>query len=369
MPLVLSLLITGLVLLAVGVTLLVALSTSLFTGPVPTGPDSMSLAGPILAGAVAWAATILAGWLCVARGGFDWVSDRPLIPLLAVTGGIVGVGLAWFLGFLIWSERMSPGPLASLAASLFSPLLLQALLLACAWSAPEHLHGAWWTKGAGLALAPAALCGAAFAGWGIRDFARQSAARTAREVSERAAINAEFARRAALTELQRVREDLEALPPATPFWSLGCMLLDVHDEEARRLILARGRQIPDFDAELKGVAECDSTVLRAGAVEFIRRSESRDPAWAELVGAAMVRLTEDVQTAPDLISKRDADLAAEVERMAAAAACFPASNYATPLASLRAAIEAASVSDRRARALHILQTLTAGDQACSASPP
>lgn len=351
MPLVLSILITGLVLVGFGVTVLTALSTSMFAGRVPTGPDAMALAGPILAGAVGWSALLVAGWLCVARGGFDWVSPRPMVPLAVVTMVILAVGVGWLWGFWAWAEHWGPGSWACVVAGFLSPLVLQGLLVACAWAGPEELRGAWWTRAAGLSLAPAAACGVAFAAWGVGSHLRATSERVERETAEAAARAAEWDRRERLTEAERTAEDVAGLPPGTPFWNIGCMLTKVTDGEARRLLLERARKVPNFEEDLKGTAECPYPVLRGGAVEFILRSPEREAAWGALVARAMELLAEDIGKAGGLVGGRDDDLAAEVERVTAAAAGYPGVDSSAGLATLRRAVEATPEGERRTRAL------------------
>ena len=320
MQLVLSILITGLVLVGFGVTVLTALSTSMYAGRVPTGPDAMGLAGPILAGAVGWAATFLAGWLCVARGGFDWVSGKPLVPLAVVTAAVLGVGLAWLWGFWAWAEHWRPGSWACVVASFVSPVVLQGLLVACAWAGAEELRAAWWPRAAGLSLGPAMACGFAFAAWGVGSHVKATSERAEREAAESAARWAERERLEELTEAERTAEEVAELPPGTPFWNIGCMLAGVTDGEARRLLIERARKVPNFEEDFRGTAACPYPVLRGGAVEFILRSPDREAGWAELVGRAMELLAENIEKVGGLVDGRDDDLAAEVERVMAAAA-------------------------------------------------
>lgn len=354
MPLLLSILITGLVLVGFAVTVLTALSTAMFAGRVPTGPDSMSLAGPILAGAVGWLALLAAGWLCVARGGFDWVSSRPMVPLAAVTMVILAVGVGWLWGFWAWAEHWGPWSWACVVTGFLSPVVLQGLVIACAWMGADELRGAWWPRLAGLSLAPAAACGVAFAGWGLGSHLRATAQRVEHEAAEAAARSAEWDRRERLTDAERTAEDVAALPPGTPFWNIGCMLAEAKDDESRRLLMDRARRVPDFEEDLRGTAECGSAVLRGGAVEFILRSPQRDAAWAALVGRAMELLAEDIAKARGLTGGRDEDLSAEVERAVAAAAVFPGVDFSAGREALRGAVEAAPEGERRSRALRAL---------------
>ena len=349
----LSILVTLLAGFGLLATLFIALGTSLYTTRVPTGPDAMALAFPALLGIAAAVATLCAGWVCVGRGGFDWVSTRPLVPLAAVTAVLVGVGLCGAWGFVNWAEHGKPGPAASLLAALVVPAAAQGLILLCAWRTPEAMGGAWVFRSVALALFPGAFVGVAFGGWLLSEHLRATSARMAREAEEYRVQSAEWDRRGRLTHLEKVEEDLAALPPATPFWNVSMMLVGEEEERARAAIIARARLVPGFDDDLKGTAECDFARIRGGAVEFILRDAARDPSWAAHIRAAARLLAEELERRGSMMAGED-DLSLEVERIAMAARVFPGEEFAAEFAALRRGVQRAPEAEPRARALRAL---------------
>lgn len=343
-------------------TALVALSTGFFQGRVPTGPDAMAILGPVIAGAVSWVLMLAAAWICIGRGGFVWVADD-WRAWLTVTLVVVGMAMAAAGGFWGWAERMGPSPwLTGLAGTMIVPMLAQVILAFSAWGDPQWLSG---TKMTFAILAAGGVCLAdALAGYGVGAYAlnayvgRQAEA-AERETEEAMARARERARRDALSESQRVAEDLAQLPPATPFWNVSMMLIDQKDPVARRMIVERARRVPDFETELKSTAECSYVSLRGGAVEFILRCEDRDPAWSEIVGKAMDLLTVEIVKRGELDGdRRDEDLSAEAERALSAAEKFPGAGLERRAAALVAAVEASRPSAKRTR---VLNTMGIGD--------
>ncbi len=78
--------------IAVLLTLALALTTKLFTLRPPSGPDAMGLVVVFFLPVVAWLLVLAGALVCVARGGFDWLSRSGGIPTLAVVGTTVGLG-------------------------------------------------------------------------------------------------------------------------------------------------------------------------------------------------------------------------------------------------------------------------------------
>ncbi|HYN41888.1 MAG TPA: hypothetical protein VE129_08945, partial [Thermoanaerobaculia bacterium] len=78
---------------AVLLTLLLALTTNLFTLRPPSGPDGMGLIIVFFLPIGAWVLVLIGALACVARGGFDWVSRSAGVPTLVVLGSIVGLGI------------------------------------------------------------------------------------------------------------------------------------------------------------------------------------------------------------------------------------------------------------------------------------
>ncbi|MBK6405342.1 MAG: hypothetical protein IPF66_10020 [Holophagales bacterium] len=148
---------------AVLLTLALALTTKLFTLRPPSGPDAMGLVVVFFLPIGAWLLVLFGALVCVARGGFDWVSRSPGIPTLAVLGTVVGLGIL-SVGAAVFSleVRYASRTVAGLAGGLLLPLLVIGVLGFLLWSDPGSVSGAGWLRPAGAILA--ALAVFAFAG-------------------------------------------------------------------------------------------------------------------------------------------------------------------------------------------------------------
>ena len=136
--------------IAVLLTLALALTTKLFTLRPPSGPDAMGLVVVFFLPVGAWLLVLFGALVCVARGGFDWVSRSPGIPTLAVLGTVVGLGLL-SVGAAVFSleVRYSSRTVAGLAGGLLLPLLVVGFVGFLLWSEPAPIAGARWLRPAG----------------------------------------------------------------------------------------------------------------------------------------------------------------------------------------------------------------------------
>ena len=132
----LSIVITVLIIAALLCTLLVALSTELFTRRIQGGPDAMATATPMLAAILAWIVTLGAIWCVTARGVFNWIGLGMPVIYVAVTLAALGLAAAMAGAFGAWFERLTALlPWAAIPGILL-PLVLQGFVLVLAWVDP-----------------------------------------------------------------------------------------------------------------------------------------------------------------------------------------------------------------------------------------
>lgn len=351
-----SVLITLPLILAALLTLGVGFSTAFFTARVPTGPDAMALATPVLAAGAAWILTLLAMWGCIGRGGLDWVSSRPLVPTIICTLSIVGLCVIAIGALAAWAERTSVPRILLPIAGTVVPLVLQGFLIACAWSGPESLAGAVWPRAVGIPLAAIAIGGLGVGGKLLIDAQRSSASIAAKARAEADAESAERQRRNNLSRRDRVAEDLAAIGSQDLLWKFAMMLPGESDPDARALILERINAIKDLDDQLSGTLTCQYPTLRGGAVEFVCLCQTPKPSWAPDVAKAIDLLAADIAAEGTMTSERHSvEYEAEVRRMLAVGLKFPATDFAPNIATLRAAVAGTPPSEARTRALDALK--------------
>lgn len=160
-----SIVITVLILVAILATLALGLSTEFFTMRMPSGPDTMGLIIPVLAGGLAALLTLLAAWVGIGRGAFGWISANVAMQIFVVTAAIVGLTILSMFAFGTWTGRK--GAALALIGCVVLPLGVQGIILALAWIDPAQLRAAAWPRviGGVLAVGAVAGLGMGFAVW------------------------------------------------------------------------------------------------------------------------------------------------------------------------------------------------------------
>lgn len=352
---VLSLLATAAAVLAGLLLLANLLMSGAYAGRVPGGADAMGLVVPLALAAVAALLLPIAAGLLLANGRLAWLGGHGGWKVMVV---MLGVGIAAGAVLIAWMERLGAWvmPLGLFCGAL-APALAIGLLVAGAWRDGTALQGAGWTRAAMLAITASALCGLALAAWGGVRALQRDADHQRRAVAEQARQNAEAARRAALSPLERLREDHAAFSPTTPLWVFVAGLPDPIDADVRDFVIARALQVPDLDADLAGTLASDHPRYRHGASELVRYAPEAalQPAWADAVAASMRVSARQIGERPDWLTP-DAfahpDPAAHLASLVAAAARFaPNRDLAAARSELRAALAALPAGASRERAL------------------
>jgi hypothetical protein len=357
------------ILLAVAalLTLAVNLSTNLFTARPPQGEQAMGLLIVFGAALGALALALIAAWIGLARGNFDLLSVKPMVPFLIVTAVTLGVGLAPMGSVFLWSERTPPfslaiGPLLGVVTSLLAPAALFVWIAASLWMRPADLAEAGWPKTMLIGLAVIALYGLGCLAWGTGMIVRQNLRNTravARDDQER---ESHWAAIRAMSPVERTELYLREFAADGPAWHLCMSLFHERDEAARRLIVARIAECKDLDAQLISTMASEYASLRGGALDYIiegghERGPPRDEI-ADAVGESIRLLADDIRASRGAMSKTlDAPFAEEVERSIRALRRCPAGHGDGPLKALQAAVRVASDAEARSRAMRAIEAL------------
>ena len=279
--------------LAVLLTFALALTTKLFTLRPPSGPDAMGLIVVLFLPVAAWVLVLIAALACVGHGGFDWVSQSPGIPTLAVLATTLGLGILSTAAAMFSLEvRYSSRTVLGLAGGLVLPLAVVAFLGALLWSAPATVAAARWARPAGTALA--GLAALSFAGGLV--FLAMTSAEKARVVEEarQAGADWETRNRKEMEALQAQQAaELAALPDDTPIEVFLTHLFIDKSEEHHRIALERIRALPDLTARLAARLEHPEPLEREHVLNFIAMAGTPEPDWDPLVRTALVRLAAD----------------------------------------------------------------------------
>lgn len=351
----LSLLATAAAALAGLLLLANLLMSGAYGGRVPTGADAMGLIVPLVLAGVAALLLPAAAGLLLANGRLAWLGAFGGWKVMAV---MLGVGIAAGAVLIAWMERLGGWvmPLGLFCGAL-APALAIGLLVASAWRDSAAWPTQAWPKFAAAVLLASALCGLGLAAWGGMRELQREADNQRRALAEQARQNAEAARRAALSPLERLREDYAAFSPTAPLWVFVASLPEPTAPEVRDFVIARALQVPDLDHDLACTLASDHPRYRHGASELVRYAPEAalKPAWADAVAASMRVSARQIGERPDWLTP-DAfahpDPLAHLASLVAAAARFaPNRDLAAARSELRAALAALPAGASRERAL------------------
>jgi hypothetical protein len=331
------------------------LMSSAFAGDVPSGSDAMGLVVPLLASVVAGLLLLLATWLVAANGRLAWAGAHAGIIGSAV---MLGVAFAAVAMLVAWMERMGAWvmPVGVFCGGL-APAFAVVLLLRCAWTTPDNLQSAAWPKWLAAPLLLAALCGMGLAIWGAVTYVRSEIEATEQAAAERAASAAEEVRLAALSPVQRMREDYADMSADAPLWSISAGLPEVTDMEVRDFIVARALQVPDLDADLERTISSEHPRYRHAALMVIQHApaESLRPAWAAMVARSIEVTAQQVIDQAEWLQPDDfsnPDPVAHIAALVAASKRFEdQADVAAALTRLGAALQALPPGTQRDAAL------------------
>lgn len=348
-----SIIVTLLVVPAVLLSLLAVLATAGYTAPVPGGADAMGLALPFFTTAGAGLAMVVASWVSVGAGRLDWISPRPMIPFTVATLASLGVALASVGVLVAWMEKMGAWvPSAGLICGALGPICLGATLIGSAWLDADRIKDSALPIVAGLPLTLVAFAGFGAGLYALTAWMKLSGENTQRLIAEAKAEETEFARRAALSPAEALREDFAHMSPEAPLWVIVARLPDEHDAEARTLIVERALRVPNFDSELEKTISADWERYRHACVELIRLvpDEMIRPAWSSSLSRAITISADEIEKNHQWFTPREdrnPDPIGHVRAMADAAARLGnPPELSAALDALSKAIDRASIPER-----------------------
>ncbi len=362
----LSIVISVLVGVAVLLSLLNVLEASAFTARPPQGSNAAGLVVLLAASIGAGLAFLVATWICGARGGFAWISPRPVVPTAVATAVAFGVALAAVGALWEWMELKPSWVVpAGLVCGLFGPLALAAFLIACAWTAPDRFAASPVPRIAGAALALVALAGYGLAGRAAAGFLKESSENAARVAASNAKDEAEYARLRARPPLEALREDYAKMSPDAPLWVFIASLPDTRDAECRAFIIERALRVPEFDADFERTLTDDHPRYRHGCLDLIRFApkESIRPAWGAIVARAVAISSKEIGTAQTWLTEPSTANPGPVEHIVAAVEASARLGHPPEvlraLCGLRAAVASRNPGPERDDALQALDKVPA----------
>ncbi|MBK9088787.1 MAG: hypothetical protein IPL90_06960 [Holophagales bacterium] len=347
---------------AVLLTLALALTTKLFTLRPPGGADAMGLVVVFFLPIGAWLLVLFGALVCVARGGFDWVSRSPGIPTLVVLGTVVGLGIL-SVGAAVFSleVRYASRTAAGLAGGLLLPLLVVGLVGFLLWSEPASVSGGRWLRPAGALLG--ALAVLAFAGGFVlflkdaaEDARRAEEGRLADEARQ-SEMRAEDAKR-----VEAQAAELAALPDDTPIEVfLTHLFIDKSDEHHKRAV-ERIRALPNLTERMAARLEHPEPLEREHVLNFVQMAGTPDPAWEPLVRKAIVLLAADYRAeAGDLSLGRITHVKGLAWGALLAAEKFGPKHFEAEVRDLREAVSRWPNEEPRNDALEVIDHYLAGE--------
>ncbi len=334
-----------------GLTFLI---TGAFTSKPPQGADAMGLVVPLVGSGIAAFLLLVATWTLAAAGRLSWLGPHAGWIATAVAAGI---GAAAFGIFLTWASRRGAwiAP-AGIVLGGVAPLLAGVLIWRLAWREAAQVTlvpspALTWP------LLLAALGGLALAIWGGWIAHVDSGAAREHAHAEAERQRSESARRAALSPVERLREDYSKHSPNTPLWVYVAGLPEVTAAEEREYISARALQVPDFDTDLQQTLTTAHPRYRHGALVLLRQlgGARLKPTWASAVAGSIRTSAAEIRANPNWLVPDEfasPDPLGHLRLMHELAQRFGASaDLESSLGELKAAIAALPPSPAREQAL------------------
>lgn len=353
---VVAIVVSVLVLPAVLAALVVVLSTAGYTARVPGGSDAMGLALPLFMSAGAGLALVIAAWVCVAGGRLDWISQKPLVPLVAATVASAGVGLASVGVLIAWMEKMGAWvPPVGLVCGALGPLCVGVMLLCSAWLPRPTIQNSALPIIAGIPVVVVAAAGLGGAVFGLFSWMKLSSENAGRVLAQESADQAERARRDALAPIDALREDYAKMSDDAPLWVFVAGLPARQEPECRAFIIERALRVPDFERDFEQTINADWPIYRHGCADLIRFApeSALRPAWAGCLAKAITISASEIERDPEWFTPRydrNPDPVAHVRAMADAASRLGATPVLTEaLGTLAHAIERAEAPTHAVR--------------------
>lgn len=281
-----SILITLLVIVWVLGVLLNAGLSGMYASSPPKGEQAMGLIVPIFGIAIASIALMLATWICIGRGGFDWVSGTRLVPTAAATLVMLGVCVAaagalgvWMEGQKAFGRGVVP---IGVVCGVLVPLAAVVMLLVCAWMDLAEVRGLLLLRALGGVLIAGAIGGYVLGVIGLRSALAQRARNREAVLVSTLAFDEKWRKIREAPLAERIAADLAQASAETPLWVFAARLPEAPDEATRRMVITRALKVPGFDEDLARTITSEYHLYRFGCAQLIAHAteEQRDAAWA-----------------------------------------------------------------------------------------
>lgn len=332
-------------------TFLLLLSTNAFTASPPRGADAMGLAIVFFAMGGRWLLMLIPVLICLYRGSFDWISPRPGMPTLIALGAILGLGVFFALSWIQWTypARWYTPLLGNVGAGLL-PLIVQAYLITILWI-PASRPVPQLVQVSSAALLVPAVLGLSAGGYMLWRASSERSARVQQQIAESQTKHAEHTRRSSLSHTERLREDLNAMPPGSQFWQIAGYFDDCETDEQRRMVAALIDRLMKDDEQLQSNLVCQYPSFRHRAAVYLLTVDQPSERLGPSLVKAIELLTDTIAEKKSLLGADGEDYAQYAQTLVAAAHRFPNTSFEEADAKLRIVIEALPPSDQRTLAL------------------
>lgn len=332
-----------------------------FRGRVPSGPDSMGLAMPVIGTGLGTIGFLIATWINVGHGGFNWITINGGLALVVATIATVGICLAAFFALVAWMEKWTKWifPLGNIGSGI-GPLSYAIILLICAWAPPGTLAAGSFPLIATAIVAPISLAGLSAGAYAGSKALRRSIERSSRAMEEEMEREREYQRRQSLSPLEKLKEDYATMNDQSPLWSYTAALPDYKDADCRAYIVERSLKLPNLDEQLAGTICADHPRYRHGCFDLIRfaPADSVKPQWAPAIERAIRLTAKQIRENPDWLKADEFSNPDPVEHIRsmkeAAGRVGGGETIDSAIYELRSAVEAQPASERRTSAIAAL---------------
>lgn len=340
----LSLVVTLFTLIAVLFLLVNLFTTACYTARTPSGADAMGLIVPLLLSAIGGIVLLIATWVGVGRGWFNWISMTPMVPFSVTTAISLGVGFLAVALLVAWAERMGRWvvPAGAICGGL-GPMVLAGIIIASAWTTTDQMAASTLPWIAGGFVAAVALIGYVLGFYAWTKQMKMTRENQARAMAEHLAREAEWERKRKRSPMEELKEDFAEMSPQTPLWVFASYLPTAPDQACRSFIIERMLKVPDLDAELARTIISQYPRYRHGCIDLMRYSDQWPvkAAWPGLLALATKMTVEEITADPQWLRQPHDMNPLPKEHLAAidgAAARIEAASMMTE--ELKAALEA-----------------------------
>ncbi|MBC7772793.1 MAG: hypothetical protein H7210_09890 [Pyrinomonadaceae bacterium] len=349
-------------LLSILITLVLAAGMKMFTMRAPSGPDAMGLAMYFFVQIAGWVFLLLAAFMGLGRGSFDWISSAGGIPTLLVSFTTVGLAtLAVFSAGASLDMNFRWRTPAGLAGALVMPLFVELFVLVLLWLPLDFLEEATWPRVVGWVLAGMAC--AVYIGAGVAWYHAMEA-RGRREIAREEERQADQQRYEEEARQQELVDDaqLDAMPDDAPLEEfLSHLFIDKSKAHNARAI-KRIDNLPNLVARVEERLSHPLPIQREYCANYIRHSEKPDPGFIPALKKSTLQLAADYRLgAQDPARSAITHVKGLTWGTLLTIQRFPSGTFQNEVAELRAAVSLWAESEDRNTAIEFLDRYLRGE--------